>query len=493
MNAEYLGVSRLQLMENAGRAIAEAVKEKFGKKTKIKIICGLGGNGGDGFVAARHLAEEGYAIDVLLLGNHLHIRSEEAKHNLRIINLMKHSLNILEIHDSSEITPIRSDVIIDALIGTGVKGALESPYREMVKAINEAEGFKIAVDIPTGVESDTGFVHSEAVIADLTLTFHKPKIGLLTADKNIGKLVTCLIGVPPEAELYTGPGDVFLVTKKRPKSAHKGDFGRLLVIGGSEMYSGAPTLTALGAYATGIDLVYVAAPEIIAKIIAGFSPSLVTISLKGPRLTSKNLTQIGEIYERVDAVAIGPGLGLHDDTKEAVLKIIEDTELLGLPILLDADALKHYPNKKTISTETLFTPHEKEFEILTGKKPGSSLKTRGETVKKEASKLGGTILLKGNVDIISEGTRIRYNFTGNPGMTVGGTGDVLSGVAAGFMAMGNSSFQAGVAGAFVNGSAGDYAVLEKGYHLEPMDLIVKISKIIEDAIYERMKSPIKRL
>ena len=492
MNAEYLGVSKLQLMENAGRAVAEAVKERFGKNSKVTVVCGLGGNGGDGFVAARHLAGAGYNVGVILLGRPENIRSEEADHNWKAIHQMRDSLDISEIHDSAEIEPLKGDIVIDALIGTGVRGTLSSPYKEMVGAINDAKGFKIAVDIPTGVESDTGDAHGVAVSADVTLTFHKPKTGLTKESTNIGQLLTCPIGVPPEAELYAGPGDVFLTVKKRAPDAHKGDFGRLLVIGGSETYSGAPALTAMGAYAAGVDIVYVAAPETAAPIVAGFSPSIITLKLKGSRLTSRNLDKLEEFYERVDAVAIGPGLGVHDETAGAVRTIIGDIEERRLPVLLDADALKSYPQREKISTEAMFTPHEKEFEILTGKTPGRRLGERGETVRKEAAKLGATILLKGSVDLVSDGDHTRYNWTGNPGMTVGGTGDVLSGVAAGFMAMGSKPFQAAVAGAFVNGAAGDAAFLEKGYHMEPMDLIRGIPKVIEDALAGRLRAPIRR-
>ena len=304
--------------------------------------------------------------------------------------------------------------------------------------------------------------------------------------------MTCPIGVPPEAELYAGPGDVFLTVKKRAPDAHKGDFGRLLVIGGSETYSGAPALTAMGAYAAGVDIVYVATPETAAPIVAGFSPSIITLKLKGSRLTSRNLDRLEEFYERVDAVAIGPGLGVHDMTAEALRTIIRDIEERRLPVLLDADALKSYPQREKISTEAMFTPHEKEFEILTGKTPGRRLRERGETVRKEASKLEATILLKGSVDLVSDGNHTRYNWTGNPGMTVGGTGDVLSGVAAGLMAMGSKPFQAAVAGVFINGAAGDTAFLEKGYHLEPMDLIRGIPKVIEDALAGRLRAPIRR-
>lgn len=489
MNTDYLGVSKLQLMENAGRAVADAVTSRFGPGSRVAVVCGPGGNGGDGFVAARHLAWAGYRVEVILLGSPDGIRSEEALTNWRAIQQMRSSLRITEIGDSAEIQPLEADVVVDALIGTGVRGALAPPFREAVQAINKYGGFKIAVDVPTGVESDTGAVHGAAVRADLTLTFHKPKAGLKNARKHLGELVVCPIGVPPEAELFAGPGDVYLVSRRRPHDSHKGDFGSLLVVGGSETYSGAPALTAMGAYATGVDLVYVAAPETAASIIAGFSPSLITVKLKGRRLTPRNVRQLQPFLERVDAVAMGPGLGLHEETVEAVNLLLDWVEESQLPMLLDADALKEFAQlKREVGAPTVFTPHGGEFKILTGKQAAGDFVKRGEVVKKEAARLGATILLKGYVDVVSDGIHTRYNWTGNPGMTVGGTGDVLSGVTAGLMAMGSHPFEAAVAGAFINGAAGDAAYKEKGFHLVPSDLVGRIPRVIEDALAGRLRA-----
>ena len=487
MNAEYLGVSKLQLMENAGKTVAEAVKERFGPKVKVLIACGLGGNGGDGFVAARHLAGQGYPVSVILLGRSENIRSEDARVNWESLVNMIESVKITEVHDSAEIQPLKASVMVDALIGTGMKGVLSSPYREMVQAINSAECFKIAVDVPSGLNSDSGEAEGDVVQADLTLTFHKPKTGLNEADI-LGQLQVCPIGVPPEAETHTGPGDVYIAHRHRAPESHKGDFGRLLVIGGSETYSGAPALTALGAYATGVDLVYVASPETVASVIAGFSPSLITVKLKGSRLAPRNLGAITSLLDRVDAVAVGPGLGVHDDTVEAVDATIEVVEEHGLPLLLDADALKAFSRgKRRLRTCAVLTPHGAEFKVLTGKNAEGTYRERGNLVKKEASKLDATVLLKGNVDVVSDGDAVRFNWTGNPGMTVGGTGDVLSGVVAGYMAMGVSPFEAAAAGAFINGAAGDTVYAEKGYHMLPSDLIDKIPWVIEESILGRMR------
>ena len=488
MNSEYLGVSKLQLMENAGRAVAAAVMERFGRKSSVVIVCGPGGNGGDGFVAARHLAGAGYTPRVILLGQPKNIGSQETRVNWQALKGMSETILITQVRDSAEIEPLNGDVVIDALIGTGVVGALTPPYREMVDAIKASNGYMIAVDIPTGINADTGEAAGNAVKADLTITFHKEKKGLRSAQNHTGELETAPIGIPPEAERYAGPGDVFIASKKRSPSAHKGDHGSLLVIGGSETYSGAPALAAMAAYATGVDIVYVAAPESVASVIAGFSPSLITVKLKGSRLNSRNAEKLSALYGKIDAAVIGPGLGLHPETREAVIEIVEEFERQKTPVLIDADALKSYPARREIATGAVFTPHSREFEILTGKPPSGTLKERGETVRKEAARLGATILLKGNIDIVSDGSRTRFNRTGNPGMTVGGTGDVLSGITGAFLAQGNIPLQSAVAAAFINGVAGGMVVSEKGYHMEPGDLIEKVPYVIEDALKGRLRA-----
>ncbi|MBS7620069.1 NAD(P)H-hydrate dehydratase, partial [Candidatus Bathyarchaeota archaeon] len=449
---------------------------------KVAIICGLGGNGGDGFVAARHLSKK-FKVQVFLVGSSTNIRSEEAKINWNIIQNMRSSIEIQELKDSTLIKPFDADVIVDALLGTGLKGALEPPLSNAIMMMNRSKGFKVAIDVPTGVDSDSGDIKGEGFKADLTVTIHKNKIGFKNAEKYLGEVIIKPIGIPLEAELFTGPGDVYLTNKPRPKNAHKGDFGYVLVIGGSETYSGAPALTGMGAYATGVDLVYVAAPETASTIIAGFSPAFVTVKLKGSRLTMKNLTQLQPFLNRVNSVAMGPGLGTSEGTIEAVNALIDLVDEKNLPMLIDADALKSYATRvRKFKAPTVLTPHSEEFRTLTGKKVIGDYRERGETVQKEAEKMNATILLKGEVDIISDGHRTRYNWTGNPGMTVGGTGDVLSGIVVGFMAMGFDPFESSSAGAFINGVAGDEVFKEKGYHVLPTDLIDKIPKIIEDAL-----------
>jgi hydroxyethylthiazole kinase-like uncharacterized protein yjeF len=487
-NANYLGVSNLLLMESAGGAVADTVAAKVKPGERVFVACGLGGNGGDGLVSARHLAGRGYIVEAVLVGSPSLIRSDETRHNYEVVQLMEGSLSLQVIEDSSQVKPIEADAIVDALIGYTYRGGMSPVNAAMIRAINASRAYTVSIDTPTGLVVDSGEAPEECVEADVTVTFHKPKTGFKGKPAQLGKLIVAKIGLPPESELFTGPGDVLLVHRRRDAESHKGMFGRLLVVGGSETYHGAPALTSMGAQATGVDLVYTAVPETAAEAVAASSPSMIVVKLKGERLTTKNLDQLDPFLEKVDAVALGPGLGLHEETKNAVLQLIKAAEARSLPMLIDADGLKAFGEKRRrLKVPAIFTPHSREFEVLTGRVAEGDWRKKGAVVVEEAKRLGSIILLKGAVDVISDGVHTRFNWTGNPGMTVGGTGDVLSGIAAGYIAQGSSPMQAGCAGAFINGAAGDAVYAEKGYHIEAQDLIPFIPYLIEDAVDGKMR------
>jgi NAD(P)H-hydrate epimerase len=230
-----------------------------------------------------------------------------------------------------------------------------------------------------------------------------------------------------------------------------------------------------------VDLAYIAAPSKTAYAISAMSPDVITIKLDGDHLNARNVAVIRPYLEKSTAVAIGPGLGLHKETKEAMKELVKIVEEMKLPMLLDADGLKAFAEfKHKAKSPMVFTPHAGEYKILTGKEPSQDLNKRAEEVKETAQELNATILLKGHVDVISDGKRVKLNFTGNPGMTVGGTGDVLSGVVAAFMAQGADPFEAAMAGAFINGAAGDFVQNEKGYHMVATDLLNWIPHVIDD-------------
>ena len=483
LNSEYLGLSTLQLMECAGRAVALEIASRLKPSSRITVYCGPGKNGGDGMVAARHLASMGYHVSLVLAGRESDIKDDTVLTNWHVIKKMQTSIRLQIISDSSLIRLEGCEGIVDALLGIGASGALRPPILEAVKTINQSNAFKVAVDVPTGVDANSGETQEEAVKADLTITFHKEKTGLSKAKKYIGELKVVPVGIPLEAETLTGPGDVSLVRKERPLESHKGDFGRLLVVGGSETYTGAPSYVALAALRTGVDLVYVAAPEKTANIVATFSPNLIAIKMKGPHLSPSNLDEIDSWLQKVTGVVVGPGLGLDGDTVDAVKGFLERVERHRLPVLLDADALKAFgQHRRRIETAAVLTPHAGEFKAVAGKEPSAEPQDRLEEVRNLATETKSTILLKSHVDVISDGKRWKLNKTGNPGMTVGGTGDVLSGIVGALLSQLHDPFRASCAGAFINGVAGDLVFSEKGYHMMATDLIEKIPQVMNDPL-----------
>jgi ADP-dependent NAD(P)H-hydrate dehydratase / NAD(P)H-hydrate epimerase len=492
VNAEYYGISLLQLMENAGRTVALEIDSKFKKDSRIVIFCGLGGNGGDGFVAARHLLSLGFnRLAVVLVGKSKDISHPAALSNWFALQAFCNYLPIMECQNISELPKVDVDITVDALLGTGTKGKMRPPILDFIKHINQTKACKIAVDVPTGIDSDSGKILGDAIKTDLTLTFHKPKKGLEAAKEYCGKLIVCNIGLPSELEDFVGPGDVILATKPRASSAHKGDFGRVLFVGGSEVFSGAPALMSMAALRVGVDIAYTVAPEKTAHDIASMSPDLITVKLEGNHLNPKSLETLKSYIETVDAVVAGPGVGLHEETKAFIKALVDAVEKAGKSLLLDADGLKAFAEfRRPLKVPLILTPHAGEFSIITGRAIPEDLEGRAKEVKRAAKQLKAIILLKGKVDIISDGERIKLNFTGNPGMTVGGTGDVLTGIAGALLAQKINPFEAACAAAFVNGAAGDAVAAKIGYHIVATDLLDFIPQMLSEPMsHLKVKKP----
>jgi hydroxyethylthiazole kinase-like uncharacterized protein yjeF len=267
---------------------------------------------------------------------------------------------------------------------------------------------------------------------------------------------------------------------KKREWSHKGDFGRLLIVGGSLKYSGAPALSALSALAAlrgGCDLVTVAAPERAANIIASFSPDLIAEPLKGTCFNSGHVRHVLGMADQSDAVVIGGGLGRKKETVSFVRNLLSR---LGRPCVIDADAIFAVSgNPATIKESFILTPHAKEFSLLSGSEPGTNLRKREQETRKLAKALNATILLKGHVDVISDGKETLLNRTGNPWMTKGGTGDILSGTCGAFLSMSNPPFNAACAAAHLTGLAGDRAKKEIGPGLIASDLVATIPEVLK--------------
>lgn len=501
-NCEYLGLSRLCLMESAGKSLAEEVGKiavyTFAKPVKVVIFTGSGGNGGDGFVAARYLLNRGYDVDIYMLKENIH--SSEAKTNLEILKNMKPRLSRLNIFNLKTLEDIENCevaksqnsefVIVDGILGTGIKGNLQTNVKKAIEVINESKGVKISVDVPSGMDPLTGEVDDVAVVPDYTISFHKIKTGVRNAEEEVvGGLVTADIGIPFEAEYFVNYGD-FLRMNARDLDSHKGNNGRLLIVGGSKDYSGAPAIAGMAAIGAGADLVYVMAPESAAKAIKSTSPDLIVKSLEGDELSLEHSQQIIELSEDVDAVLIGPGAGISDNTLKLFNVLVSK---IKKPIVLDADALKQVEmtlikNRQDI----ILTPHIFEFKSFFKVNNDLKLDIDSYDFKKVdenitqfqqiSRQIKGSVIVKGKYDLILSGTKFKINKSGNPGMTVGGTGDALSGIATALFAQGLNAFDSACLAVFINGLAGDMAFDEKGNGFSASDLVSFIGNVIKNGL-----------
>jgi len=484
-NCEFFGLTPLQLMENAGASIASELKKRFAEDTEVVIIAGKGNNGGDAFVAARHLRNAN--VRVILVGRSKDLRTEASSRNWRILSECGYLLD--EITDSSTLKMLKetlnSEVIIDALLGTGVRGKIREPESTAIELINESGAFVLAVDVPSGLNPDTG-EYDKAVRADLTVTFHRAKPGLLKKESKsyVGELVVADIGIPPGMERLAGPGDVRLVLRRREKSSHKGDNGRVLIVGGGP-FAGAPALSALASLRTGADWVTVAAPRNVASIIASISPNLIVQPLSGSGsgsiLTEDDVSLVSSLMQMHDVLVIGMGLGAAEETKRAVKLIIEDEAVKK--VVVDADGLYgldlplKVSKSKLKSKQVIITPHAGEFSKMNAQKPPDG-EERLEFIQEFSLRNRVVTLLKAAHDVISDGKRIKVNATGNAGMTVGGTGDVLSGITGALFATSEDAFEVATAAAFISGSAGDAAFQDKGLSLLATDVVEAIPGIL---------------
>ncbi len=451
INAESLGVPTSLLMENAGRAVATTVSDRFGKGKRIIVLCGTGNNGGDGFVAARHLREDN-EVSVLLARPEAEIKTQIAKHAFMAVR------DLVVEGASSNLSDF--DVIVDALLGTGVKGHPAEPYSSLIERINRSARPVVAVDVPSGLGTDN------MVRPMITVTFHDVKEGM--TKENSGEIVIVDIGIPPDAVKYVGPGE-FLHYPIPSQDSHKGMNGRVLVVGGGP-YTGAPALAGLGAYRIKVDLVRIATPARSYLPVAGYSPNFIVHELSGDILTEKDVPIVLELIDKAEAVLIGPGLGSAEETLRAIRAIVGACDR---PMVIDADAITAVAKDRSVlvGRKGVITPHAGEFMSLSGEKLPEDYEQRRKPAMELAKALGFTILLKGRIDVIADGSRCKLNRTGNAGMSVGGTGDVLAGEVAGLLSRGVAPFDAARIAAYVNGAAGDLAYQTLGFSLLATDVI----------------------
>ena len=464
-NAAALGVPRKQLMESSGNAVARVVRQYVDPDDRVILVCGRGNNGGDAFVAARFLKD--YDVEVALLGHPDRIGTDIAHENWAALQAAE--IPTTTITDSTAIDNLDlagADCIVDAMLGTGVTGALREPAATAARAITAADTAVVAVDVPSGVDADTGNAAGDAVEADHVVTFHEMKPGLTDLDAAV---TVADIGIPAAAERFVGPGD--LLGRERAAESHKGDHGELLVIGGGP-YTGAPALTGQAALRAGADLVHVACPESVAPRVQSYSENLIVHPLAGEHVARSVVDDLLSRAAEVDTVVCGPGLGDSESTRAAVGAFLEHYD--GQAVV-DADALSVVPEADTGAT-LVCTPHHGELAGMGGPR-ADDREQLADRVADFAADLGHTLLVKGAHDIISDGEVTRINRTGNPGMTVGGTGDVLAGVVGALLATEKPRAAAAV-GAYVTGRAGDLAADAVGDSLVATDLLNRLPEAL---------------
>jgi ADP-dependent NAD(P)H-hydrate dehydratase / NAD(P)H-hydrate epimerase len=489
LTTERYGIPALTLMENAGAGVARFIAQRWPDfaQRRIVVLCGKGNNGGDGFVAARHLRDSGAKPDVYLFAAPEEMRGDAATNCKRWQETYGelHAIRDSNAWRSAQATLASADIILDAILGTGTRGAAAGLLAEVIEAVNQRSGparsVVVAVDIPSGLVADTGAAEGPVVQAAYTVTFTAPKTGMIgSASGNyVGQLIVHDIGSPPELIEEVGKSDIRWVDARevrkfaQPRRAdgNKGSYGHALIVAGSVGKSGAAVLASWAALRTGAGLVTVATPEPVLPIVAAHTPEIMTEPLPATEAGTISLRSFE--YERFDkivkgkrALAIGPGLTTQDETQQFVHAVVGNR---AVPIVLDADGLNAFAGRalelRNGAGSIALTPHPGEMARLVGCEIKDVQSRRIEFARKSAADWNAFVILKGHQTVIaSPDGQTFINSTGNPGMGTGGTGDVLTGMLAGLTAQfGISDWVRVLAfGVYLHGLAGDIAYADTG-------------------------------
>lgn len=482
-----LGMPELILMETAGRSVAARAYSRWQDmiEGEIVILVGGGNNGGDGLVAARYLNSWGAAVRVIMLKSPSEL-SGVNKQNYRMCEL--NNVNFTYLEEQNEDRPEKiianSGLIIDAILGTGLTGDVRGKAVDIIQMANGANSPILAVDIPSGINATTGEVLGTAIKADLTVTMQNAKIGheLYPGRFYRGELMITDLGFPAEAYKEINPGHFRLTDREalqllpeRSETGHKGTFGRVLVIAGSKEMPGAAILTAVSCMKAGAGLVQLAVPEEITSSISSKAPEIVLLPLEADdgQLGPDNLPELKNAADKADIIAVGPGLGQG----EAVQKLMEGLmNQSSLPMIIDADGINNLPDLEKVqnySQELILTPHPGEMGRILDKTASEIVDNRVQIARDFAREKGVVLVLKGADTLTAlPAGEIFVNPTGNEGMGTAGSGDVLTGLAAGLWAQNLSGEKAACLANYLHGRAGDLAKEDKsGYALTSGDLL----------------------
>ncbi len=475
-----LGVPSLELMERAAAACVTYIKEQLTEHSKVCVVCGCGNNGGDGFAIARMLMNDGYHVTAVLAGN----RERCTKECEKQIWLFEKAGGIV----GKEFTEGEYSVIVDALFGVGLSRDIEGRYLSILNAMNRAEGFKFAVDLPSGVSADTGNILGTAFRADLTVTFQEKKFGMaVSPGKELsGKVVAADIGISADplkedetTVVELERGEYRNLLPERKEDSHKGTYGKVLVIAGSKGMCGAAYFNAKAAYMSGAGLVKIYTAKENRPILQQLLPEAIIASCE--TVCEEELK--GHLAW-ADVVCMGSGSGVD----KSALEIVRTALLYGsAPCVLDADGLNILSGHPELLGQLLkgryvLTPHMKEMSRLTGCSVADIKRDRLKVLGEYTDKTGAVCVLKDSRTLIGKrGERPVLNPSGNSSMAKAGSGDILAGVIAGFLAQGLDCYAGAVLGAYIHGRAGDYARDAKGsYSVMAEDIILQLGTAINE-------------
>lgn len=481
------GVPSIVLMENAAAAcVGELEKIPDLHKKSVAVFCGKGNNGGDGFAIARKLTDRGVAVSVFLVcGTEF---TGDAKVNYDIIR--KSDINIDVISDTENLSCIIKsfDVVVDAIFGTGIRGTVRGIAADVIEEINASAKYVLSVDVPSGINSDSGEICGVCVKADKTVTFAAYKVGMLMfpAADFIGEAVTANISVPKyifeETDGITVTDKQFVraVLPERKKNSHKGDYGKLLIIAGSRGMTGAAYMAAESAMRAGCGLVTLAVCEELNEIFEAKTTEVMTLPLpdKDGHLSYKAAEVLSGVINSYDTVLIGPGTGRSDELRAVLESVCEASKV---PLIIDADAISVMAQNIDILSKCdcglIFTPHTAEMSRLCKMDIRYIEENRLSVSKEFAEEYGATVVLKGHHTVVTGANLTQYiNITGNPGLAKGGSGDVLAGIIAAFTARGIEETAAAAAGVYIHGLAADIAAEKYGEEsMTATDVIRSIS------------------
>jgi len=495
---EDVGIASVVLMENAGRQVVGAIESTFDDldRMRVAILAGRGNNGGDGFVVARTLVERGIDVGVYLLGRAAEVGGD-ARINLNILKRL--GIDVIEIADAGVwelhgTDVLASDLIVDALFGTGLRGPLTGLAETIVADVNSVARPVVSIDLPSGLSADTAEVPGPAIDATMTVTIAAPKLPLVLApaERLAGTLVVADIGIPdaiidgldgPRVEILTRD-EVRQIIEPRAADSHKGDYGRVVIVAGSRGKTGAAVLAARAALRSGAGLVTVATPESVAPIVAMQGAEYMTLALpeRDGELSPEALEAV--LSARADVLVVGPGLGTGTGARALVHGLLERS---GVPIVFDADALNVFSKESDRlqgrdDLSVIVTPHPGEMARLVGLTVEDVQRNRLDVAREFASTHRLHVVLKGHRTLVaSPDGAVGINLTGNPGMSTGGTGDVLAGMIGAWFGQLLDADAAARLAVYLHGLAGDLAEADEGeVALVAGDIIDRLGDAVMD-------------